>query len=60
MQLLQQKEMIKSLDTEDSKLTLGQKIVDRILNNLKVTVSNVYFRFEDKLLLKPGCGIAAT
>ena len=52
--------MIKSLDTEDSKLTMGQKIVDRILNNLKITISNVYFRFEDKLLLQPGCGITAT
>jgi hypothetical protein len=46
--------MLKQLDKEDSKISYSQKIVDRILNNLKITVKRVYFRFEDKLLIQPG------
>ena len=29
------------------------KLVDRIINNLKISITNVYFRFEDKLLSAP-------
>lgn len=28
-------------------------MVDRIINNLKITLTNIYFRFEDKLLSPP-------
>ena len=43
--------MLKETQKEDSKSSFSQKLVDRILNNLQIRVKNVYFRFEDKMMV---------
>ena len=43
--------MLEETQKEDSKSSFSQRLVDRILNNLQIRVKNVYFRFEDKMLV---------
>ena len=57
---MRQKLLLESLDADQKKGAKGEqqasflnKLVDRIINNLKISIENVYFRFEDKLLSPP-------
>ena len=43
--------MLEETSKEDSKSSFSQRLVDRILNNLQICVKNVYFRFEDKVMV---------
>lgn len=47
---VKQKEILEQAEQENqSSSTFGEKFIARIIDNIQISIKNIYFRFEDKM-----------